>query len=407
MKVLQLISSGGYYGAESMLLSLVGNSQPRVLENLLVVFHNCHLPNIDLYNRAVAKGVPARVLRCQGRIDWKVLRRLRLLIRAHDIEIIHVHGYKAGLYGYLAARGEGKALVATCHNWPVGGMKLAMYHFLDRLVLKHVDAIGAVSEVIAEKLASFGVPRERVRVIPNGIDVRAFGAVPPAGAAMAGTRSRQVLGVVGRLDLQKGFEYLLKAIAGLHHSFPELRLLVIGEGPDRSRIENLISQLRLGAVVTLLGQRADMPTAYNLIDIFVLPSLNEGLPMALLEAMAASKAIVATRVGAVPKVIADEVTGLLVEPADEPALTHAISRLLSDPSLCRQLAQRARAHVERHYTAEAMTGSYREMYTAVLARRGGRKPSQAASVDGRACQMGALSAESSRRSERPTHTLAP
>lgn len=370
MKVLQLISSGGYYGAENMLLNLIGGGELSGSQNLLAVFRNRHSPNIELYTRALAKGVRAELVDCQGRLDWRSVGRVRKLLRDSGIDLVHTHGYKADLYGYAAARLEGKPIVATCHNWLSGGRALAAYNFLDRKALKHFDAVSAVSQTVADKLLSFGVRRERLNVIPNGIDLQRFDVRP---RPVSEARSEQVVGVVARLDLQKGFEYLLKAVRTLRSSFPGLRLLVVGEGPDRRKIEELVTELGLTATVTLGGQQTDMPAIYASIDVFVLPSLNEGLPMTILEAMAASKPIVATRVGAVPTVITDGETGLLAEPGDEAGLTQAMAKLLGDPDLCGRLATRARAHVEHNYTAAAMAQRYRELYQAVLDRRAGRE----------------------------------
>jgi glycosyltransferase involved in cell wall biosynthesis len=391
---MQLISSGGYYGAESMLLNLTGNSPETLSENLLAVFYNRHTPNVELFHRAVDRGVNAKLIPCDGRFDWQGVRDIRRLVRAHDIEILHTHGYKADLYGLIAARYERKPIVATCHNWLAGSSKLAIFNLLDRIALRHFDAIGAVSETIVDQLVAFGVPRERVNVIANGIDVGAFDIEPPPRVCATNGPKDQVLGMIGRLDLQKGFKYLLGAVTALRNSFPRLRLLIAGEGPDRGKIEGLISQHGLNSVVTMAGSQTDMASVYKSIDIFVLPSLNEGLPMTLLEAMAAGKAIIATRVGAVPQVITDQVTGLLVEPADAASLAQAISQLLSHPDLCRQLAHRARACVERDYTAAGMVQKYGELYTEVLARRSGRKTSQAPERQaGNQCPAHALSSE--------------
>jgi glycosyltransferase involved in cell wall biosynthesis len=374
LRVLQLISSGGYYGAENMLLNLIGNDESTGSQNLLAVIYNHHHPNTELYDRAIERGIKAQLVRYQGRIDRQGFREIRRLVREHDI--IHTHGYKADLYGYGAARLEGKPIVATCHNWLAGGAMLAAYNFLDRIALKRFDAVSAVSQTIAERLVSLGVSRERLTVISNGIDVRAFEAASSASQPEAQARNEQVIGIVARLDLQKGFECLLNALAMLRDSFPEVRLVIAGEGPDRAKIEQMVSRRKLGGVVTIAGQQTDMPAVYAAIDIFVLPSLNEGLPMTLLEAMAASKPIVATRVGAVPSVITDGETGLLVEPADEPGLTKALAQLLANPELRRRLAEKARAHVEQHYTAAAMSRKYLAMYREVLARRGSSEASQ-------------------------------
>ncbi len=150
----------------------------------------------------------------------------------------------------------------------------------------------------------------------------------------------KVIGMVARLDLQKGFEYLLRAARELCGAFPALKVVIVGEGPDRHAIENMIQRFGLQSNVILAGQHSDMPGIYAAMDIFVLPSLNEGLPMTILEAMAASRPVIATRVGAIPRVIKDGETGLLVDPGDVNGLRNALARLLTDSDLCRRLGCR-------------------------------------------------------------------
>jgi glycosyltransferase involved in cell wall biosynthesis len=176
----------------------------------------------------------------------------------------------------------------------------------------------------------------------------------------------KVVGMVARLDLQKGFEYLLRAARELCATFPELKVVIVGEGPDRNEIENMIQRLGLQSTVVLAGQHSDMPGIYAAMDVFVLPSLNEGLPMTILEAMAASKPVIATRVGAIPKVIQDGETGLLVDPGDTDGLRNALARLLADSDLCCCIGAAGHDWVSRNYTSEAMALKYRQMYDDVL-----------------------------------------
>jgi len=179
----------------------------------------------------------------------------------------------------------------------------------------------------------------------------------------------KVIGVVARLDLQKGFEYLLAAVREICNSFHDLTVVVSGDGPDRTAIEQLIAKHGLQKNVLLAGQQTDMPSVYAGMDIFVLPSLNEGLPMTVLEAMAAAKPVVATRVGAIPNVIRDGETGLLVNPKDVSGLRDAIARLLTDPDLCRRMGTQAQEWVSRQYTSDAMALQYRAMYEEVLGKK--------------------------------------
>lgn len=365
LRVLQLISSGGYYGAENMLLNLCLGQEKSGCRNSLVLFYNVHVPSVEFYERARRCGISVRMVHCQGRADWRAVRQIKEYVHEDGADLIHTHGYKADLYGYFAARSERKPVVATCHNWVGGTTALDIYNRLDRWVLKKFNAIAAVSEGVRERLIATGIPANRIKLIDNGIDVEGF-ARPHIESSKT---DKKVIGVVARLDLQKGFEYLLAAMNELCRDFPGLSVVISGEGPDRRAIEQLIAKYGLEKNVLLAGQQSDMPGVYAAMDIFVLPSLNEGLPMTVLEAMAAAKPIVATRVGAIPSVIRDGETGLLVGPKDAEGLKDAITRLLTDSDLCRRMGANAQEWVSREYTSDAMALQYRAMYEEVLGRK--------------------------------------
>ena len=365
VKVLQLISSGGYYGAENMLLNLCASQEKTGCQNSLLLFYNVHVPNVEFYERARRRGLSVRMVHCKGRADWRAVRQIEEYIQEDGIDLVHTHGYKADLYGYLAAWRSGKPVVATCHNWVGGTAALGIYNYLDRMALKKFNALAAVSGAVAQRLLAFGVPAEKVKTIANGIDVQAFerGEPLPALSVTAG----KVVGVVARLDLQKGFEYLLRAIRELCNIYA-LRVVIVGEGPDRKAIEDMVKEYGLQSNVMLAGQQSDMAGVYAAMDIFVLPSLNEGLPMTVLEAMAASRPVIATRVGAIPSVIKDGENGLLVDPRDTDGLRNALARLLSDSDLCRRMGGQAHDWVSRNYTSEVMALKYRQLYEEVLGR---------------------------------------
>lgn len=364
VKVLQLISSGGYYGAENMLLNLCASQQKAGCQNSLMIFYNVHAPNVEFYERARRRGLSVRMVHCQGRADWRAVRQIEECIQEDGIQLLHTHGYKADLYGYVAARRSGKPIVATCHNWLGGTAALGIYNRLDRMALKRFHGLAAVSDSVAQRLLASGVPARKIRTIANGIDVQKFESARPS--LVLNFDYSKVIGMVARLDLQKGFEYLLRAARELCGAFPELKVVIVGEGPDRNEIERMIQRLGLLSNVILAGQHSDMPAIYAAMDIFVLPSLNEGLPMTILEAMAARKPVIATRVGAIPKVIQDGETGLLVDPADSDGLRNALARLLADSDLCSRLGAAGHDWVSRNYTSEAMALKYRQMYDDVL-----------------------------------------
>lgn len=364
VKVLQLISSGGYYGAENMLLNLCASQKETGCQNSLMLFYNVHAPNVEFYERARLQGLSVRMVHCRGRADWRAVRQIEECIQEDGIEILHTHGYKADLYGYIAARRSRKPIVATCHNWLGGTPALGIYNHLDRMVLKRFNALAAVSDSVAQRLLDSGASAKKIRAIANGIDVQAFERGHPLPAL--DFDGCKVVGMVARLDLQKGFEYLLRAARDLCVAFPALKVVIVGDGPDRKPIEDMINRFGLLSNVILVGQHSDMPGIYATLDVFVLPSLNEGLPMTILEAMAASKPVIATRVGAIPSVIKDGETGLLLEPGDAHGLRSAVARLLSQPDLCRRMGAAAHNWVSRNYTSEAMARKYRQMYDEVL-----------------------------------------
>jgi glycosyltransferase involved in cell wall biosynthesis len=364
VKVLQLISSGGYYGAENMLLNLCASQQKPGCENSLMLFYNVHAPNVEFYERARRRGLSVRMVHCQGRADWRAVRQIEECIQEDGIQLLHTHGYKADLYGYVAARRSGKPIVATCHNWVGGTAALGIYNRLDRMALKRFQRLAAVSDSVAQRLLDSGVSAKKIRTIANGIDVGLFERARPL--PVFDFEGNKVVGMVARLDLQKGFEYLLRAARELCAAFPGLKVVIVGEGPDRQAIEHMVQRFGLRSNVILAGQHSDMPGIYAAMDIFVLPSLNEGLPMTILEAMAASRPVIATRVGAIPKVIKDGKTGLLVDPGDVDGLRNALARLLLDSDLCRCLGSAGHDWISGNYTSEAMALKYRQMYDEVL-----------------------------------------
>src|ERR1043165_5188461 len=179
VKVLQLISSGGYYGAENMLLNLCASQEKAGCENSLLLFYNVHVPNVEFYERARRRGLSVRMVHCKGRADWRAVRQIEEYIQEDSADLVHTHGYKADLYGFLAAWRSSKPVVATCHNWVAGTAALGIYNHLDRMALKKFNALAAVSDEVRQRLLESGVPAEKIRTIANGIDVPAFESAQP------------------------------------------------------------------------------------------------------------------------------------------------------------------------------------------------------------------------------------
>ena len=387
MKTLQLISSAGHYGAENMLLNLAKSLERLGCTCVLGVFENLHRPNTEIAEHAQQLGLQTVAIRCQGRADREAVRAIRSHIETQGIDLVHTHGYKADIYGYAAARTLPTPLIATCHNWTSSSVSLRLYAMLDRWALRRFHRAVAVSEGVAVALRRGGVAPEKITTISNGVDVAVFSAGRPTLAAEIGKGNRLVVGMVSRLVRGKGADYFLRAASDVLSCFPETLFVLVGEGSARKELERLAGELGIENKVIFTGQRADMPGVYASLDVFVLPSLNEGMPLTVLEAQAANRAVIGSRVGAVPQLIQHRETGLLIEPGDVASLRNAMLELLADASLRAGLAARGQARVREHYSAESMARRYLSLYEDLL---GGR----ARQSQGAVCHVSPIAHES-------------
>jgi glycosyltransferase involved in cell wall biosynthesis len=219
---------------------------------------------------------------------------------------------------------------------------------------------------VSDTLRRWKVPARKLKTIPNGVDLEPFRNPAQSLRNELGAGSEPLVGFVGRLVPDKGGATLISAAQAVLAVFPNARFVFAGDGPARAEWEALAVRLGIGSQVVFVGIRADMPAVYAALDIVVLPSFKEAMPMSLLEALAAARPVVATAVGATPKVIVPGLTGLLCEPGDSHALSMAILRLLLDPEFACGLGNRGRAHVARNFAADVMGQSYLGLYQEAL-----------------------------------------
>jgi glycosyltransferase involved in cell wall biosynthesis len=362
MNILHIISSGGMYGAEAVILNLSRSLNENQHRSILGVFSNSTNPNLELHNAATKAGVESHLIDCRGQIDRAVPARIRELARKTRADVIHAHGYKADVYVYLAFRNSGIPLVSTCHNWLRQNRTVALYGTVDRLVLRNYTAVAAVSEQVKKTLLKSGVRKEKIHKVINGIDLRPFDEAVPSLRTNSHGEQAATVGWVGRLSHEKGPDLFLRAAAKTLAHLPQTKFILVGDGTDRASLESLIDELKIRDSVSLAGRREDMPSVYASFDIAVLSSRQEGLPMAVLEGMASSRPWVATAVGDVPTVILNDVTGVLVRPNDVEALSAALISLLQDVEKQQQLGRAARKLVEEKFSAQRMSNDYLDIY---------------------------------------------
>lgn len=368
MKVLHLISSGGMYGAESMLLNLASSQRRLGCEAVIGVFENRHRPHLEVAEEARRRGLPVVVISCAGRFDRRPLEVIGTVIRECGVTLVHGHGYKSNLYGYFSAISENVRFVATCHLWTRATLRIRLYEYVDSFVLRRADKVVGVSEGITKTLRECGVAHAKSITISNGTDFSRYTNAPATLRAELGIGKRPLIGTVGRLEEQKGIEYFIRAARGVLRVFPDAVFAVIGEGVLRPRLTKLIGDLGLESSVRLLGERNDMPGVYASLDIFVLASIAEGMPMTILEALSAKRPVIATRVGDVGKLILPDETGLLIEARDPAALENAVLRYLRQRDFAGDLARRGEALVQRLFSADSMAQAYINLYDQLCSR---------------------------------------
>ncbi len=363
---IQLISTGGYYGAERALVELATYLRDAGWDSHVVALEGQGAS--EIVRQAAQRGVRAEAFVPDGRLGtWPMLSRLRQLLGRYPGAVIHSHGYKPDILLALAGIPRRFACLATCHNWISDTAKMRLLETLDKRALRRFDHVIAVSEEIATELIRSGVPQGAVSMIDNGIEV-----LPADPGARARIRAEfglppdaKILLHLGRLARSKRIDLLLHVMAALPAPV-RATLLLVGEGEEREHLAALAGQLGVAASVRFCGYRKDVAQLLAAADVFVLSSEREGLPIAVLEAMAASCPIVATRVGAIPRVVEDGRGGWIVPAGDPGALQAALAEVLANPELARTRAKEALAKFKAHYSRDSMGKRYLEVYERVL-----------------------------------------
>jgi glycosyltransferase involved in cell wall biosynthesis len=306
-----------------------------------------------------------------GPLDWKVIPQLLNLCRRKKVAIWHGHDYKSNLLGLILRRFWPMKLVTTVHGWVHHTSRTPLYYAIDRFCLPRYERVLCVSEDLRQRALECRVPPKRCLLIENAIDTDEFRRDSRATTTRneLGLNSDAFLiGAVGRLSAEKGFDLLLRALAQLRASGIDAHVLLVGEGEEREALETLAVTLGCRPAMHLAGFHTDIRPLYEAMDLFALSSLREGLPNVLLEAMAMQVPVLATRIAGVPKVIDDGQNGVLVNPGSVEELTQGLLRMHQDEPLRRRLAEQARKTVEERYTWAGRMQRIAAIYDELLER---------------------------------------
>ena len=361
--ILHVFSSAGVYGAEHAVLGLIPALAALGIDSTMACIDNPHLREQPLYEHARSIGISAVRIPCSGRLDHATTRALRGQLRQRPHTLLHVHGYKGAFYALRARRAfPDVPIVSTLHGWVINTRTLWLYRLLELWMLRHMQRVCIVAECMRQPLHDAGIPAERITLIENGIDTTRF---RPDGPVVSRDEfgiphDAFVFGGVMRFSAEKNPLGLLDAFARVCGDAPRAWLVLAGDGPQRGEFEKRLQESGLAARVCLLGACRDPERVYPLFDCFVVPSLSEGLPLALLEAMACGRQVIASNVGQIATVL-ENLNAQLVPAGNTDALVEAMRGALSLRAPAAQMRQR----VEERYSVTHMAHGYADVYRAL------------------------------------------
>lgn len=361
LRVVTLVSrpeaAGG--GAERLASMIAARLDRRRFESTVCATRPVYEPHPDL----AASGTRLLVLDRRWKGELKAWRPLLSLLTNERIDVLHAHMFGSNVWGALLGRlAHVPVVIAHEHVWSFRGNPLR--RLLDRHVVgRFATVVLAVSQDCRRKMIEIeGLAPDKVLYVPNGIPP----LPPPTGRSVRQelgiSKDDPVIGSIAVLRPQKAIHLLLRATAELRRRFPRLRTLVAGDGPERASLERQARALGLEGVVVFLGYRDDVPDLLAALDVFVSTSSFEGSPLALLEAMAAGRPIVATAVGGVPDLIEHGIHGLLVPPGDSHAIAEAIALLLEESDRRRMMGEAGRERQRREFQIDVMVRRLEDLY---------------------------------------------
>lgn len=294
--------------------------------------------------------------------------RIVALIKKNNIHILHTHDLRSNFVGYIAGKLTGISIITSAHGWIDKSLKVKIHNFVDTLIIGFFNRIIVNSEAMQKQISHLKFLDRKITIIENSVDTSMYNPNIDYGKTrkeLGLNTENSVIVTVGRLNKEKGHRFLLEAAHDVIRAFPDAVFLIVGKGPLEVELKNMAKELGLSKNVIFTGFFKDLPKILKLMDIFVLPSVSEGVPVCLLEAMAAGKPVIATNVGGVPEIVHHEKTGLVIESRNVHGLAKAIILLLEDKEKAKELGEKGQAFINKRFSTEVMIqkieGIYKEL----------------------------------------------
>jgi glycosyltransferase involved in cell wall biosynthesis len=369
VKILSIIDSGIIGGPGRGVFQFILHSPESRCKIILANFKYKNPKSTEFIDVVKTLAFPLVLLTQRFRFDPQPFAEIGEIIKRENISLIETHGYKGHFLGWYAARRYGVKWAAWAHGWTSEDLKVRIYHALDRLTLSHADLAIGVSTPLYNKIKSFRKAGKKTALILNAVDLSLVtgGDDPLTVRRRYNIDSQDILiGTFGRLSSEKGQIVLIKAFAQIAEKFPKVKLILVGDGPDRGLLEETVKQLKLSARVVFAGYQKEIRPFYKAIQFMVLPSLSEGLPNVVLEAMGFAIPVVMTAVGELPEFVEHRKNGWIVQKNSVELLAEAISEALQSEDLRRTVARNAKSMVDERFSAAARSHAILDLYDQLL-----------------------------------------
>ncbi len=370
------MDSAGLYGAEIMLLNLMEEQRRMNLSPILLSINDLEHSKSAIEVESRKRGFQTVKVPIASGYSLKGALDIVKAGRENEVTLFHSHGFKANiLLGFLPKIIRNRPIVSTLHGYISVKLfsRMRIYEFMDALALRRIDAVVRVSTSSQKDARYPSRQNNHNYIINNGIPELAFdpSSVHQSDSAVSVfCKDGFILGTICRLSQEKGVDYFVEAMHLLSSRNKSVKAIVIGEGPERDSLQTKINQYGLADRVLLAGYKDQAYNYLPLFDAFVLPSLTEGLPITILEAMQAKVPVIATDVGGVPDVLGHGKFGIIVRSADAPALAEAITEVSSGTPQMNAMCADARATALDRYSSKRMAENYLKVYETVLAKWG-------------------------------------
>ena len=317
-------------------------------------------------------GIPVLTVPCPYFNPLKVILTLRKLIIEYNIDLICTHDYKSNYFGSICHKICKVPSISVFHGRTSHDFKIRCYESVDNFVLRCFDKVITVSEATRKRLVKHGISEEKIEVIYNAVDIpkKKISGILHKGIRkeLGINKDGFLIATAGRLSKEKGFEFLINAMKIIvdKNYYLKPKLLIIGDGPEIKNIQRLISELELTDHILLTGFRNDIDNIFEEIDLFVLPSLTEGMPLVILEAFSHKKPVISTNVGGVPEMIEDNKTGFLVEKANSAALAKKIVSCIENPEKMEIIGHNGFLNCQNKFNFKRQSRELKKIYDSLI-----------------------------------------